>query len=99
MSDDAIKVREEMSDTKRQRLDDLNRQIQVQRNIEMHAAMERARLETQRVELMSQMLTLSVAAAGGARGRFDAALPCRHANADASLHCPRRRRGKADGAP
>ena len=40
-----------MSDTVRQRLDDLNRQIQIQRNIEMHAAMERARLETQRVEL------------------------------------------------
>jgi hypothetical protein len=50
-----------MSDTVRQRLDDLNRQIQIQRNIEMHAAMERARLETQRVELMSQMLTSSVA--------------------------------------
>jgi hypothetical protein len=50
-----------MSDTLKQRLDDLNRQIQVQRNIEMHAAMERARLETQRVELMSQMLTSSVA--------------------------------------
>jgi hypothetical protein len=50
-----------MSDTERQRLDDLNRQIQVQRNVEMHAAMERARLETQRVELMSQMLTSSVA--------------------------------------
>jgi hypothetical protein len=50
-----------MSDTVSQRLDDLNRQIQVQRNVEMHAAMERARLETQRVELMSQMLTSSVA--------------------------------------
>ena len=48
-----------MSDTLKQRLDDLNRQIQVQRNVEMHAAMERARLETQRVELMSQMLSLS----------------------------------------
>jgi hypothetical protein len=50
-----------MSGDARLRLEDLNRQIQVQRNVEMHAAMERARLETQRVELMSQMLTSSVA--------------------------------------
>jgi hypothetical protein len=49
-----------MNDDVRRRLDDLNRQIQVQRNVEMHAAMERARLETQRVELMSQMLSSSV---------------------------------------
>lgn len=49
-----------MNDDVRQRLDDLNRQIQVQRNVEMHAAMERARLETQRIELMSQMLSSSV---------------------------------------
>jgi hypothetical protein len=66
MSDDCDKSPGEigrcaMSDTLKQRLDDLNRQIQVQRNIEMHAAMERARLETQRVELMSQMLSSSVA--------------------------------------
>ena len=50
-----------MGDDMKLRLEDLNRQIQVQRNVEMHAAMERARLETQRVELMSQMLTSSVA--------------------------------------
>jgi hypothetical protein len=49
-----------MGDDMKLRLEDLNRQIQVQRNVEMHAAMERARLETQRVELMSQMLVSSV---------------------------------------
>lgn len=49
-----------MGDDMKLRLEDLNRQIQVQRNIEMHAAMERARLETQRVELVSHILVLSV---------------------------------------
>src|SRR5262249_17420557 len=39
------------------KLDHLNRLIQVQRNIEMHAAMERAQLETQRVELLLQLQT------------------------------------------
>jgi hypothetical protein len=42
-------------------LDELNRKIQVQRNIEMHAALERVRLETQRVELLLRLQTPAAA--------------------------------------
>jgi hypothetical protein len=45
------------------KLDHLNRLIQVQRTIEMHAAIERAQLETERVELLLQLQTAAEAPA------------------------------------